>query len=595
MRKKVYGRDDLSAISRLGDQNFEDNYRYEEGVVVSATPGGDVNVQISGGQSAIAAKNKNGYVVRAGDHVLIYRAIRTNLWNLVSLLSSMNGGSPTLGQEQSGTILDSVTVEDLPETDPSTATLEPGNGTNHRILALHLRRGGTGAGVTSVAATTRLPNQSPTAGLSSVPDALHQRLDLGLPRAPTLATGSITTRTPAQSPTASISLDGNGDGLVNLGIPRAVAFGIGTVSTVVPSASPTASLSTDGNGDKTLNLGLVRARTLAMGAVTTGSPGTSAAAALTADSNGDQTLTLTIPTGANGASSVYAADDVGPGDGQSKTYILQVDASGAAIPFYLPSGSTLSDITSKGLWGLKSSAGGPPSYLLTANGAVISSVDSGYLQVATRLHDASPAVANTWGSPSKYTDQPFVMTQDSDVWLDQKGLSGASYGFGHLWIQFTVSRVAGYATIGTHDFTTGVIGWHAVTQAEASTIGFGNEWGGQWVSDGTVGNGWRPTANTAEGWNCTVMSPVSASPFTLNGLQFFYDHLPATGLLYAWVYKDGSGWHFMGNNNTYTASGSPSVTGLTIPNVTQVALVTTGYGHAGTTDWRLWKIIVTGT
>jgi hypothetical protein len=145
-----------------------------------------------------------------------------------------------------------------------------------------------------------------------------------------------------------------------------------------------------------------------------------------------------------------------------------------------------------------------------------------------------------------------------------------------------------------YDFEQGAQGWHAITQTEAGTIGFGNEWGGQWLANGSLGWGFRPTPNPQEGFNCMILSLVSALPFTLTGLQFYYDNLPTTGFLYAWAYRDNVGWHFLNSNHLSAESGSPSVTGLNLPNVTQIGLVTTGYQHPGTTDWRVRKVIITG-
>lgn len=334
---------------------------------------------------------------------------------------------------------------------------------------------------------------------------------------------------------------------------------------------------------------LPRARNFSLLPTLTGNPGTDAAVGIADDTNGDKVLQFTIPRGIPGASAQYAFDDQPPAEGQIKHYSMHVDAAGTIIPFYLQNGWKVKNITAKGLWATRDNVN-TVEEIHDLNGAVFSGNTYGGLLIGLKTP------ADNYFNYESYPGEHEILFDATAVAFRQETYSQFVTGYGYLWVDFDVERQAANAIIGTHDFEIDNRGWHAVTQSEASGIGFGNEWGGAWVADGVIGNGFRPTTNPAEGYNATIMSPVAGAAFTLTGLQFYYDNMPNSGILYAWAYKDGSGWHFLGNNHINAGgAGAPSTTGLNIPNVVQVALVTTSYQHAPTSDWRIRKAVITGT
>lgn len=138
---------------------------------------------------------------------------------------------------------------------------------------------------------------------------------------------------------------------------------------------------------------------------------------------------------------------------------------------------------------------------------------------------------------------------------------------------------------GVYNFVGGARGWTALTQQN----NYQNGYGGVLQPDG-----WHPTTNIYEGYGCVLVSPVKAWKFSK--LEAFYADMPASGAGFLWFVRIQGGWVQKSGQEIFNSS-SGIHTRIFDPEFEceQLMLYTTTYNHAPTNDYRIHKIVVTGT
>lgn len=247
------------------------------------------------------------------------------------------------------------------------------------------------------------PNQPAQLRVTGDTDTV-QVVQMDIPRPPTWTAGDVLPVLPNEPPTFDIDTDDNGDLIVDIGIPRAQKIISASAHVLPSSATPTVEYEENGDGDLIQSIG--------------------------------------IPRGANGTTN--GIDAVLPGLGDSKVYSLLVPADTLVnLPFRVPIGAVIDEITSDGYWTIHTAAN---DLVVGAAGTEILGVTEGNLRIGKKTDQLTGHFA------FEEATGEHVFVEDTWVAFEMQKYYPTSFGEGWIQVTFRVSRPVPSTIVLNYDF-----------------------------------------------------------------------------------------------------------------------------------------------